>query len=103
MSISQGRSAFSFLKTGLLASALALSAQAVIAQDYVMKISIGDAPLPEDVEHYNQTGLRNFETDLEELSGGRIDVHDVLKPIYEEASRALGREFEYPHSDSSLA
>ena len=39
-----------------------------------MKISIGDAPLPEDVEHYNQTGLRNFETDLEELSGGRIDV-----------------------------
>ena len=74
MSISQGRSAFSFLKTGLLASVLALSAQSVIAQDYVMKISIGDAPLPEDVEHYNQTGLRNFETDLEELSGGRIDV-----------------------------
>lgn len=74
MSISQGRSAFSFLKAGVLVSALALSAQTVIAQDYVMKISIGDAPLPEDVEHYNQTGLRNFETDLEELSGGRIDV-----------------------------
>lgn len=68
------RSATSALKCGLLASAMALSAQMVAAQEYTMKISIGDAPLPADVDHYNQTGLRNFETDLETLSGGRIDV-----------------------------
>lgn len=60
------------LSAGMVA--LVLTTQAAIAADYTMKISIGDAPLPEDVEHYNQTGLRNFETDLEALSGGRIDV-----------------------------
>ena len=30
------------------------------------------------------------------ISGGRWNVDDVLRPIYEEAGRALGREFEYP-------
>jgi ribonuclease Z len=33
-------------------------------------------------------------TDL--IAGGRFDVDDVLMPIYEEASEALGRTFEYP-------
>jgi len=31
-----------------------------------------------------------------EIEGGRLDVDDVIRPIYEEASEALGREFEYP-------
>ncbi len=69
-----GRDAMGKLTGIVLASALALTAHSAAAADYTMKISIGDAPLPEDVEHYNQTGLRNFETDLEKLSGGRIDV-----------------------------
>lgn len=68
------RGATRALKYGLLASVMALSAQSVAAQEFTMKISIGDAPLPEDVDHYNQTGLRNFERDLELLSEGRIDV-----------------------------
>lgn len=66
--------ALTVMKGGLIASALALTSHAAMAADYTMKISIGDAPLPEDVDHYNQTGLRNFETDLEALSDGKIDV-----------------------------
>jgi len=31
-----------------------------------------------------------------EIEAGRLDVDDVIRPIYEEASEALGREFEYP-------
>jgi ribonuclease Z len=31
-----------------------------------------------------------------EIEAGRFDVHDVLEPIYKEASEALGREFKYP-------
>jgi len=31
-----------------------------------------------------------------EIEGGRLDVSDVLKPIYQEASEAVGRKFEYP-------
>ena len=34
-----------------------------------------------------------------EITKGRFNVDDVLKPIYEEAGRALGREFEYPSND----
>jgi len=30
------------------------------------------------------------------IAGGRWDVDDVIRPIYEEASEALGREFPYP-------
>ena len=30
------------------------------------------------------------------IEGGVFDVDDVLRPIYEEASRKLGREFVYP-------
>jgi ribonuclease Z len=32
-----------------------------------------------------------------EIEGGRLDVDDVIRPIYEEAGKALGREFEYPN------
>ena len=31
-----------------------------------------------------------------EIWAGRLDVDDVIKPIYKEAGEALGREFEYP-------
>jgi ribonuclease Z len=31
-----------------------------------------------------------------EIEGGRLDMSDVLKPIYKEASEAVGRNFEYP-------
>jgi ribonuclease Z len=31
-----------------------------------------------------------------EIEAGRLDMDDVIRPIYEEASEALGREFEYP-------
>ena len=31
-----------------------------------------------------------------EIEGGKLDMSDVLKPIYKEASEAVGKEFEYP-------
>jgi ribonuclease Z len=31
-----------------------------------------------------------------EIEAGRWNVDDVVRPIYEEAGEALGREFEYP-------
>ena len=34
-----------------------------------------------------------------EIAGGRLDVDDVVRPIYKEASEALGREFAYPESN----
>ena len=34
-----------------------------------------------------------------EIEGGRLDVRDVIEPIYQEASDALGREFKYPTND----
>jgi len=33
------------------------------------------------------------------IEGGRLDMSDVLKPIYQEASEAVGRKFEYPTND----
>ncbi len=30
------------------------------------------------------------------IASGKWDVDDVLRPIYEDAGRALGREFKYP-------
>jgi len=33
-----------------------------------------------------------------EIWAGRLDVDDVIKPIYEEAGKALGREFAYPEN-----
>jgi len=31
-----------------------------------------------------------------EIEGGRLEMRDVLQPIYEEASEATGKKFEYP-------
>ena len=31
-----------------------------------------------------------------EIAAGRYDMDDVVRPIWEEAGRALGREFIYP-------
>ena len=31
-----------------------------------------------------------------EIEAGRLDVDDVIRPIYEQATEALGRKFEYP-------
>jgi ribonuclease Z len=33
------------------------------------------------------------------IAGGKWDVDDVLRPIYEDAGKALGREFKYPGDD----
>jgi ribonuclease Z len=33
-----------------------------------------------------------------EILAGRLDVDDVIRPIYEEASEALGKEFKYPEN-----
>jgi ribonuclease Z len=30
------------------------------------------------------------------ISEGKMDVSDVIRPIYKDASEALGREFPYP-------
>jgi ribonuclease Z len=34
-----------------------------------------------------------------EIEAGRLDVDDVIRPIYEEASEALGRDFPYPEQE----
>ena len=39
----------------------------------------------------------------QEIEGGRLDVSDVLEPIYQEASDALGRKFEYPAKNADSA
>ena len=31
-----------------------------------------------------------------EIEGGRLDMSDVLEPIFEQAGDAFGRKFEYP-------
>ena len=33
------------------------------------------------------------------IAGGKWEVDDVLRPIYEEAGAVLGREFKYPGDD----
>jgi ribonuclease Z len=33
------------------------------------------------------------------IAGGKLDYRDVIEPIYEEASRFVGREFEYPEKE----
>lgn len=61
------------IKTALGAAAL-LWASAAAAQDYTMMISIADAETSADERHYARTPLREFEREVEEKSGGRIDV-----------------------------
>jgi len=43
------------------------------------------APDPNDLVPYSP-----------EIEAGRFDVDNVLKPIYEQASKIIGREFKYP-------
>jgi ribonuclease Z len=31
-----------------------------------------------------------------EIEGGKLDMSEVLRPIYQEASDATGKKFEYP-------
>ncbi|UCH29702.1 MAG: MBL fold metallo-hydrolase, partial [Myxococcales bacterium] len=33
------------------------------------------------------------------IAGGKLDYRDVIEPIYEEASKAVGRELKYPEND----
>jgi ribonuclease Z len=33
-----------------------------------------------------------------EIWAGRLDMDDVIRPIYEETSEALGKEFKYPEN-----
>jgi len=35
------------------------------------------------------------------ITENRFDVDDVIRPIYEEASQVLGREFAYPGDEGS--
>lgn len=55
-------------------TALAIFAGTVNAADYTMKISMADAERDPDERQFARTPLRNFETEVEELSEGRIDV-----------------------------
>lgn len=63
-------------KTPLRAAAIGalavLMASASFAADYTMKFSISDTEIME--EHFTHTPLRAFEKEVEEKSGGRIDV-----------------------------
>jgi len=53
------------------------------------------APKPEDRAKWNEMlGVELVFTDF--TKSGFWDVDDVLRPIYEEASRVIGREFPYP-------
>jgi hypothetical protein len=33
------------------------------------------------------------------IVGGKLDYRDVIEPIYEEASKAVGRELKYPENE----
>jgi len=59
------------------------------------------APKPEDKETFAKNhGLRVDDLQYSEfIKSGYMDVDDVLRPIYQEASEALGRQFEYPRKD----
>jgi ribonuclease Z len=59
------------------------------------------APKPEDKETFAKNhGLRVDDLQYSKfIKSGYMDVDDVLRPIYQEASEALGRHFEYPRKD----
>ena len=67
-------SARTVLTGGLFATALVLSGQASVAADYVMKIAAADPEPGPDDYHYARTPQLAFEVEVEEKSGGRIDV-----------------------------
>lgn len=64
----------SVLKGGLFAATLVMGAHAAVAADFTMKIAAADPePGPGDY-HYARTPMVAFEKEVEEKSGGRIDV-----------------------------
>lgn len=60
-----------------------------------------EAPAPEDITAFAESvGLDPADVGFSEFTqGGFWDVDDVLRPIFEEASEALGQEFPYPGDD----
>lgn len=62
------------LKTTTAAALALFLANAAHAADFVMKIAMTDAETTEDERHYGRTPLREFAKQVEEKSGGRIDV-----------------------------
>ncbi len=60
--------------------------------------SPAQAPKPDDKQTYAK--MQNMPVESLEFSdftkSGYLDVDDVLRPIYEEASEAVGRDFAYP-------
>lgn len=62
------------LKSTTVAAITLLLANAAHAADFVMKIAMTDAETTEDERHYGRTPLRGFAKEVEEKSGGRIDV-----------------------------
>lgn len=63
-----------FLKSTALSAVALLMTGAAWAADYTMKISIADAETSADERQYTRTPLRNFAAEVNEKSGGRIDV-----------------------------
>lgn len=54
-----------------------------------------EVPKPSDRDEFSKR--LNWQLPYSEfIAGGTWDVDDVLRPIYEEAGKALGREFPYP-------
>ena len=55
-------------------------------------------PRPDDKQNYAK--MKEIPVEALEFSdftkSGYLDVDDVLRPIYEEASEVVGREFPYP-------
>lgn len=62
------------LKSTSVAVLALLLTNAAHAADFVMKIAMTDAETTEDERHYGRTPLREFAKEVEEKSGGRIDV-----------------------------
>ena len=57
------------------------------------------APKPEDRDSWEER--LGVSLDFSEfVKGGFWDVDDVLRPIYQEASDVVGRDFPYPSDDS---
>ena len=60
--------------------------------------SPAEPPKPEDIDTFAESvGLDKENVGFSEFTeSGFWDVHDVLRPIFEEASEALGQDFPYP-------
>ena len=60
--------------------------------------SAAQAPKPDDKQNYaKMQGIPVESLEFSDFAkSGYLDVDDVLRPIYEEASKAVGRELAYP-------